>query len=456
MKGKVYTVKSINEFLSTRNCKMNLDGYEDFNQRVKTKDTIIYLDANGHRNEKKLKGILWGTVGCKECKKKYDIEGIKRIFEEKGCKLLSKKYIDNKKQKLVYLCPNGHENETNLYNFINRKTYDCEQCRKDEFSRKIEIEAKKRNCELIEINYNNQNSTVNYICIQGHECEQSADNFLRGFECLRCQNKEKYTLKEIREEFENVGCILLANEYKNAHEKMKFLCICGDIGEKRWNTFQRGFYYCNKCRFERYTHPSQLTYEVVYRLFEEQGCKLISKEYKGKHKYLAYICQCGDYDTKPLTLFKKGYRCEKCEKSKNQEKENIEKDLTRYLRKCIEPWKNDSYNKYGGKCVVTKREAKHIHHLYSFHKIVNETFIDLNLPKYKDLSKYTKDQLILIKGKLLSLHYYYGLGVPLSVQVHRLMHSFYGHNVSKGDFKRFCKSYKSLLKEIKNHLQAEN
>jgi len=446
MSQKIYTVKIVDQLLTELNCELKIDEYGDINQRIFIRDEITYVDPKGHLLKKRLTKVLQGHIGCRKCTRIYNIKSVRKLFSDKGCELLTNVYIDSKEQQFSYLCPNRHENTTNLYNFIHRKSYECEECRKDYYKNEIIKVARKRDYSIIELKYENQNSLIEFMCSKNHHRFQKAENFLKEHDCLECINYEKPPLKKVRKAFEDQGCLLLANNYINAHTSMKFLCRCGRLDRKTWSTFQQGMYYCRKCRFERYTHPSQLSYDEVYNILKEVGCKLLTKEYKNQQSYLGYECNCGNYDAKSLILFRRGYRCGDCEKKKMWTEDNINGDLNDYLRKVVTPWKMDSYNEYGGRCAISQQKANHIHHMYSFYKIVDETFNELNLPRYKTHKNYTDEELIVIKEKLLELHYKYGLGVPLSSNVHKLLHSFYGRNVSKKDFERFRSGYIMLFK----------
>lgn len=54
------------------------------------------------------------------------------------------------------------------------------------------------------------------------------------------------------------------------------------------------------------------TYEEVVRIFDKNGCKLISKEYKNNRTKLDYICECGKENKIALTHFMRGNRCRSC------------------------------------------------------------------------------------------------------------------------------------------------
>ena len=58
----------------------------------------------------------------------------------------------------------------------------------------------------------------------------------------------------------------------------------------------------------------------------------------------------------------------------------------------------------------------------NFSEILQETMEFLNLPIYKQINKYTDEELKSIEEKCLEMHYKYGLGVCLCEEEHKLFH----------------------------------
>jgi len=49
----------------------------------------------------------------------------------------------------------------------------------------------------------------------------------------------KYTYEEVKKEFERRGYKLLSKEYKNAREKLEYICPKGHHGTTIFHTFKR-------------------------------------------------------------------------------------------------------------------------------------------------------------------------------------------------------------------------
>ncbi|MFW6172287.1 MAG: hypothetical protein ACOC5T_00885 [Elusimicrobiota bacterium] len=67
----------------------------------------------------------------------------------------------------------------------------------------------------------------------------------------------------------------------------------------------------------------RLKYDFVRKFFEENGCKLLSKEYKNARAYLEYICECGNKSKITFDSFRRGHRCKKCATRKKALKQSL-------------------------------------------------------------------------------------------------------------------------------------
>lgn len=111
------------------------------------------------------------------------------------------------------------------------------------------------------------------------------------------------------------------------------------------------------------------------------------------------------------------------------------------FRDCINDWKYRSMEKCSYKCVVTGGEFNHIHHLYSFASICQETFESLNIDLTKPFEEYESDMEQII-NEFRQIHNSYPLGVCLSEEVHIEFHKKYGNkNNTPAQWEEFIKSY---------------
>jgi hypothetical protein len=77
------------------------------------------------------------------------------------------------------------------------------------------------------------------------------------------------------------------------------------------------------------------SYEYVKNFFKEQGCELLSQEYKNNYEKLIYRCSCGDISYISFCDFKRGKRCKSCGIKKRA-------DLQRHSYKYVKKFFKDN------------------------------------------------------------------------------------------------------------------
>lgn len=102
-------------------------------------------------------------------------------------------------------------------------------------------------CVLIEKEYKDNKKLMKYVCICGNEAFISLHSLLQGRKCFSCSGKKKHTIEEMQKAFELKDCKLLTKEYKNAFQKLQYICKCGTNTSICWNRFQQGQTSCPKC-----------------------------------------------------------------------------------------------------------------------------------------------------------------------------------------------------------------
>jgi len=124
--------------------------------------------------------------------------------------------------------------------------------------------------------------------------------------------KRRKNFQEIKNEFENREYILLTTEieYKNAHQKLKYICSKGHNGSIRWNDFQQG-QGCYICKYESHSKNQRKNFDEIKKEFENRGYKLLTKEeeYKNNKQKLDYICPKGHNGLIDWSHFHRGQGC---------------------------------------------------------------------------------------------------------------------------------------------------
>jgi hypothetical protein len=192
----------------------------------------------------------------------------------------------------------------------------------------VKQEFKKRNYILLteENEYKNSKIKLNCICPKGHKHSIRWNSFQQGQGCPYCA-KNKIDFSEIKQEFEKRNYKLLTEEknYKNTHQKLKYICPNGHEGYISWANFQRG----QDCFIERYILSSEKqrkNYQEIKQEFEKRNYKLLTKEkdYKNCYTKLKYICPSGHEGSITWGNFQQGCGCPICyRESRNLNLRNI-------------------------------------------------------------------------------------------------------------------------------------
>jgi hypothetical protein len=359
--------------------------------------------------------------------KKLNFEEVEEVFNCRGLFLITREY-KNSKTKMEYICEKGHKGSTTVSSIKDQET-GCRECTKEMLREKFKLpfedvkkSFKNNGYELISTEYENAHQKLTYICDKGHIEEMNYANFRSGRRCPVCAGKEKYSYEFIKKEFEIRGYTLLSKEYLNKSSKLSFICDNGHISEISYNSFSKGAS-CGSC-----AGNLKPTFEEVRGTFENRGFKLVSNQYQNNRSPLEFICPNGHKGNILFVSFKQGGGCRTCNLSKenNPRWKGGISPLHKYLRYHIKEWKIHSFVKHKRKCVITGRNADVVHHLYSFSNILLETLIACDLKIEEDISKYTESELRKLVDACIEIHHKYGLGVPLSSDIHKLFHKLYG------------------------------
>jgi hypothetical protein len=198
--------------------------------------------------------------------KKLTYEYTKNYFTKQGCELLETEYI-NSKTKMKYKCKCGNESYITWDSFKQGK-----RCMKCGCKEKLTFEYvknyfKEQDCELLEKEYINANTKMNYICKCKNKSIITFAKFQKGNRCMKCSPSKKLTFEYVKNYFKEHNCELLETEYINTGTRMKYKCHCGNKSYIVFDSFKVGnrCINCgwdklelNKIRFKDYTFPSGL------------------------------------------------------------------------------------------------------------------------------------------------------------------------------------------------------
>jgi len=375
--------------------------------------------------------------------------------------------------KIKVLCPRSHENEKNVSGIERKSGLGCTECNKENqaqktYSRFVEAlknEGWSMHSSLEELLGNGKKyaqTPLKVVCPNGESHMTGWNGFSQGSRCscLLCRpykaskGVKKNKLKgivEARERFREIGLELLSGEWrgtqkkingKNVHQKYEVRClVCGYTRHAFAGVILRKEKPCPVCSghkgsletFTMWTNEKRPEFEVPQNQIY-QGCMRNIKILCMKHEVI--------FELRPND-FKNGVNsCSLCifeQQSKTTKKlhtqYNIDgnnhpywnglRPLYAYLREQLGEWKQDSMKVHGYKCFVTGGRIGAVHHTTSFKDIVSETMKRVGLPIHETIDKYSSEERELIRSTCLKLHDFYGLGIPLSTEIHEEFHSMY-------------------------------
>ncbi len=120
-------------------------------------------------------------------KKTYD--EVKKIFSDNGCILLEEDYI-NSKYPMCYICVCGKESKISLSSFSQgRRCIDCGGKKKHTYE-SVKSYFDEQGCILLSKDYINSHEKLEYICSCGTFDSKNFNNFRNGQRCSNCKKNK--------------------------------------------------------------------------------------------------------------------------------------------------------------------------------------------------------------------------------------------------------------------------
>jgi len=178
-------------------------------------------------------------------RKKLTIDYICSEFKKEGYILLTEKYINNS-QKLDYICPKGHKHSISWSNWNHPEKYRCPYCygNKKLTIEFIRSEFKKEGCVLLSKKYINCMTKLKYVTSNGDYHSIKWNDWKDGH-----RFSIRYTIDDVRKEFEKKGYKLLTKKYTNCTQKFEYICNSGHIHSISFISWLMG-QRCSYCYFE--------------------------------------------------------------------------------------------------------------------------------------------------------------------------------------------------------------
>lgn len=211
---------------------------------------------------------------------RWTIERARKLFEERGCKLLETEYVNNSTL-MRYIATCGHEHQITITNFQKGKGDLCRVCRykhigeKQMLGREAIIECfEKEGCKVIDPGPGDNSSKVKYIALCGHENSITYAHFVNGGGrvCNKCSRSIKYEYDYVRECFENEDCTLLEAEYINCKTPMRYIAQCGHESTITFDAFLNAKNVpkrCGNCHKITYHEVTEDRNRAIYKKWRE-------------------------------------------------------------------------------------------------------------------------------------------------------------------------------------------
>lgn len=257
---------------------------------------------------------------------KIDISTVNKSFESDGYTLLSKEYKNNS-TKLDYICPNGHEHSV-TWGHWNTSGSRCPYCsgQGKPTIEEIKLEFEKEGYILLSNKYINSKTKLDYICVEGHRGAIKLNDWRSGVRCKECGSHKvasvlKHSYEYIKNKFEEENYVLLSSEYKNAFDRLSYVCPNNHKHYIKWNDWQQG-HRCPYC-----AGVGKLTMDEVRESFRREGYELISDTYINSKTKLDYICSSGHLNSVKWNDWNHGVRCPICSRYNTSIKQRTDKDI---------------------------------------------------------------------------------------------------------------------------------
>lgn len=193
-------------------------------------------------------------------RRKITIDDVRKYVNENSESILiSTEYITSK-TKLEFRCKCGKAFKQTYQGFMRGKYKSCVSCAniKANDSSKLKLDQLKiiakelSNSELLDSDYKNNQSKLNFRCSCGEEFKTSWMEFSSRNKrtCNKCSGMDRQDYDSVKKYIEsNSNSKLVSKEYKTLHTKLEIECECGEIYLATFREFRdRLKRKCKKCR----------------------------------------------------------------------------------------------------------------------------------------------------------------------------------------------------------------
>ena len=163
-------------------------------------------------------------------------------------------------------------------------------------------------CVLLSTEYSGSKVPLEYMAKCGHKTTARLNNFVHSLMlCDKCtleHGSKSIALPYdyVKRYLKDHSCTLLTKEYHNAHQKLKYICSCGNIGETSFYCFQQGIR-CHHCYINKVSGVNNYSYNHDLTSEEREKSRSYKEYYLWRADVFAkdkYTCQCCGHKGKGL------------------------------------------------------------------------------------------------------------------------------------------------------------
>jgi len=111
--------------------------------------------------------------------------------------------------------------------------------------------------------------------------------------------------------FKEQGCELLEKEYINSQTRMNYKCNCNNKTSISFSKFKSG-QRCKECGFKKLGNYCKLSYEYILNQFKKNDYELLETKYINNQTNMKYRCNNNHESYIKYADFQQGKRCKKC------------------------------------------------------------------------------------------------------------------------------------------------
>lgn len=307
--GKSLDYISVKKTYEKNDCILLEDTFKNSAEMMKFKCYCGKEDLKNFYTFKRNPKCRFCAEESRRTQRTKSFEEVKNIFESKGNKLISTKYIPEKK--LEYICDCGKIDYKIIHKFIAGER--CVECglKKNANNRRhsqehVENLFTNNGCKLLS-EYTGDEQKLKFICKCGRKATTTYHTFKKCKNCWDCGRKKNTINKEQVSSFiieNNLDLINFHTFEKSNKGKLLLRCKCGNEYEKTWNALKnkKCTNACIECskkqKIEKMTgenHPSWIKdrervefrkqyakkiYSMLRRCYQKFNCKKEDKSFE--------------------------------------------------------------------------------------------------------------------------------------------------------------------------------